>query len=115
MSKESKNTAIELAFENEIGISLSSAIASLCRCGVSIEDLAEITGKTKVILSDEIEKRKIPMECRFLLLNVVLCSLFDISMKYHKRFVEDLNREMIKSEGEIIESEGPYIELVKEK
>lgn len=107
MNKEYKKTPIELTFENEIGISLCSAIASLCKGGISVENLVEITDKTKAVLSDEIEKRNIPMEYRFLLLNVVLCTLFDMSVAYHKH-VEDLNRELI-------ESEELDIELVKEK
>lgn len=108
MSKEYKKNAIELAFEKEIGISLCSAIASLYNDGISVENLVEITDKTKAVLSEEIEKRNIPMEYRFLLLNVVLCSLCDMSVAYYKRFIDDLN-------GEMIESECSDIELVKEK
>lgn len=108
MNKEYKKTAAELMFEKEIGVSLSSAIASLCKGGISVENLVDITDKTKVVLSEEIEKRNIPMEYRFLLLNIVLCALFDMSLIYHKRFINSLNREMIES-GEL------DIELFKEK
>lgn len=90
MEKES-GSIIDRAFKQEIGIDINRAIDMLDRRGITPEDLGEITNKFKKTITDEVEIRKIPVELRFLMLNVIFCMMFKTTAEFHKKFVESLN------------------------
>lgn len=82
-----ENEIINIALEKEIGMNISTAIHNLIKAGIKIEDLAEITNIAKKSMSCEIEKRNIPYEYRFLLINVILCNMLNNSVKFQKAWV----------------------------
>ncbi len=94
-----KPSVIDDVFAKEIGMNIYSALNILTKNGISIEDMTEITGKVKTAMIEEIEKRNIPHEFRFLLINIILCSMFATSIEFHKEYMklsEDRNIEFIK-------------------
>lgn len=87
MEKESESI-IDVAFKKEIGIDINKAVSILDRGGITPEDLGEITNKFKKMMTDDIEIREIPYEYRFLMLNVILCTMFKTTVEYYKKFVD---------------------------
>jgi hypothetical protein len=103
MEKESESI-IDRAFKKEIGIDINKAIDILDRGGITPEDLGKITNKFKKMMADEVEIRKIPHEYRFLMLNVIFCTMFRTTVEFHKKFVEALDE--ITEEKEDTEKDG---------
>jgi len=89
MEKESESI-IDRAFRKEIGISINKAVGILDRGGITPEDLGDITNKFKKMMADEVEIREIPYEYRFLMLNVIFCTMFKTTVEYYKKFVESI-------------------------
>ncbi len=96
-----KPSIIDDVFAKEIGMNIYSALNILTKNGVSTEDMTEIIDKIKIAMTDEIEKRDIPHEYRFLLISVISCSMFATSIEFHKEYMRLL--------------EYPGIEFIKEK
>ncbi len=102
--------AIEKVFEEEIGMDINGAIDVLNRGGISVEDIEEIANMLKNDITDEVERRQIPYEYRFILLNVILCTMFKTTATFHKKFIKAI-KEIEKSESKEIEkSESKEIE-----
>jgi intergrase/recombinase len=100
---------VEEAFEKEVGIDVYTAMRILTRSGISLEDMSDITNKCKNVLTEEIEKRNIPYELRFLLISTVTCRLFKTSTAFHKEYmksVENIPYDKYKN--------CPNVELVKD-
>ena len=51
------------------------------------------------MMTDEVEIRKIPYEYRFLMINVIICTMFEITIGYYKKFVDALRE--IEKDSEI--------------
>ncbi len=105
-----ESAIIDSAFEKEIGVNIGSAIKFLVTKGISIENMEKIANTTKDVVSDEIDKRNIPYEYRFLLLNVTLCELFKTATSFHKAWVK-----RSEESPEYIYKKGFDIKFVKEK
>lgn len=90
MEKENESI-IYVAFKQEIGIDINRAIDMLDRRGITPEDLGEIANKFKKMITDEVDIRKIPDELRFMVLNVIFCTMFKTTAEFHKKFIESLN------------------------
>ena len=82
------DSIIEKVFKEEIGISIHDAINILDKGGITPEILGDITNKFKKMVTDEVEIRNIPYEYRFLMINVILCTMFETAIGYHRKFVE---------------------------
>lgn len=89
--EKDNGSIIDRAFKKEIGIDINNAISILNNEGITPGELGEITNKLKKIMTDEIEIRKIPYEYRFLMINVILCTMFKTTIEFHKRFTKDLD------------------------
>lgn len=89
MEKDS-GSIIDKAFKKEIGIDINNAVSVLDRGGITPEDLGDITNKLKKMMTDEVEIREIPYEYRFLMLNVIFCTMFKTTVEYYKKFVESI-------------------------
>lgn len=87
MEKESESI-IDRVFKKEIGIDINKAVSILDRGGITPEVLGEITNKFKKMITDEVEIRDIPYEYRFLMLNVIMCTMFKTTVEFYKKFVE---------------------------
>lgn len=87
---DNESVIIDIAFKKEIGIDINSALALLVNKGVSLDDMGKITDKLKKAMTDEVEERNIPFECRFLLINVILCSMFKTTVSFHKEYMKSL-------------------------
>lgn len=87
MEKESESI-IDVAFKKEIGIDINKAVSILDRGGITPEELGEITNKLKMMMTDEVEIREIPYEYRFLMINVILCTMLKTTVEYYKKFVD---------------------------
>ena len=107
---DSDSAIIDLAFRKEIGTSLYSAARYLDKNVITIEDMESIINIGKNAIAKEIERRNIPPEYRFLLLNVVLCMMFKTSAAFHKAYVKTAKHIM-----EDKEIQSRFIELIKEK
>lgn len=94
--------AIEKVFEEEIGMDINGAIDVLNRGGISVEDIEEITNMLKNDITDEVERRQIPYEYRFILLNVIFCTMFEATATFHKKFMKVL-KDIEKSESKDID------------
>jgi hypothetical protein len=94
-----KSMVIEQAFAKEIGISIYSAMKILNEAGMTTEDLSDITNLCKATLADEIERRNVPYEFRFLLLSFVLCRMFKTSTTFHKEYMESVDERLKLSQG----------------
>lgn len=103
-------SVIDDAFEKEIGITKDAAFKFLVKEGISIKDIEKITDKTKNMLTNEIEKRNVPYEYRFLLANVILCTMFNTAATFHKEFMK-----ISGNSQELDEKWFNNIKLVKEK
>lgn len=78
-------------FKKEIGIDVNNAINILDKGGITPDILEDVTNKLKKMMTDEIEIRNIPYEYRFLMLNVILCTMFETTVEYYKKFVEAID------------------------
>lgn len=107
---DSDSVIIDLAFRKEIGTSLYSATRYLDKNVITIEGIESITSICKNAIATEIERRNIPPEDRFLLLNVVLCTMFKTSAAFHRAYVKTAKH--IIEDKEI---QSRFIELIKEK
>lgn len=105
-----ESVIIDNAFEKEIGIDIDSALKILVKEGISLEDIGKITTDTKNTMANEIERRGIPYEHRFLLINVILCTMFKTTVAFHKEYMKSSG-----SVSEKIEKKGFSIKFVKEK
>jgi hypothetical protein len=83
---------IEQAFAKEIGVSIYAAMKILNTAGISTEEISDISNVCKNILVEEIEKRDIPHESRFLLLSLILCRMLKTSTEFHKEFMKSVER-----------------------
>jgi hypothetical protein len=81
---------IEKAFAKEVGISIYTAMKILNEAGITTEDLSEIASLCKATLANEVEKRNIPYEFRFLLLSFILCRMLKTSTAFHKEYMESV-------------------------
>lgn len=81
---------IDIAFKKEIGIDINSALALLVNKGISLDDIGKITDVMKKSMADEVEKRNIPFEYRFLLINAILCTMFKTTVSFHKEYMKSL-------------------------
>jgi predicted HTH domain antitoxin len=90
MMENDEEVAIEKVFEEEIGVNIDKAIEILREGGISAEDLGNIANMFKKEITYEVERRSIPYEYRFLLLNVVLCTMFKATATFHKKFMKAL-------------------------
>ena len=93
------DSIIEKAFKKEIGIDIYNAINILYKEGITPEVLKDVTNKLKDIMTDEIEIRNISYEYRFLMINVILCTMLDTTIQYQKKFAEAINE--IEKDNEI--------------
>ena len=106
---------IEQAFAKEIGISVYVAMKILNAAGISTEEISDITSVCKNTLVEEIEKRDVPYEVRFLLLSLVLCRMLKISTEFHNEYMKSVE-ERLKVSKDILDGKGniyPDIELAK--
>jgi hypothetical protein len=101
---------IDDAFRKEIGISLYSAARYLDKNVITIECIQNITNICKNVIATEIERRNIPPEERFLLLNVIICTMFKTSSAFHRAYVKAA-KDVIEEK----EKQSSFIELIKEK
>lgn len=85
-----KSMTIEQAFAKEIGIDVYAAMKILNEAGMSTEDLSEIANLCKTTLANEVEKRNIPYEFRFLLLSFILCRMLKTSTSFHKEYMDSV-------------------------
>lgn len=72
-------------FKKEIGVDIDKAVEILGDNGVTKEDMTKIIEKFGE-MSDEIDRRNIPYECRFLLLNVIFYTLFKTNHADREKF-----------------------------
>jgi hypothetical protein len=105
MEKESESI-IDKAFKKEIGIDINNAVSILNKGGITPEDLGDITNKLKRMMTDEVEIRKIPYEYRFLMLNVIFCTMFKTTAEFHKKFVNALEKTEETEETDEREKDG---------
>ena len=96
---ENDDSIIEKAFKKEIGIDIDNAINILYKVGITPEVLKDVTNKLKDMMTDEIEIRNISYEYRFLMINVILCTMLDTAIQYQKKFAEAINE--IEKDNEI--------------
>ena len=96
---ENDDSIIEKAFKKEIGIDIDNAINILYKVGITPEVLKDVTNKLKDMMTDEIEIRNISYEYRFLMINVILCTMLDTTIQYQKKFAEAINE--IEKDNEI--------------
>lgn len=102
MEKDNESI-IDRAFKKEIGIDINKAVGILDREGITPEDLGEIANKFKKMMTDEVEIREIPYEYRFLMLNVIFCTMFKTTVEYHKKFtIKDIKETEETEKDEII-------------
>jgi hypothetical protein len=109
-----KSMIIEQAFAKEIGISVYSAMKTLNEAGMTTEDMSDIANLCKATLANEIERRNVPYELRFLLLSFILCRMFKTSTTFHKEYMESV--EELKLSQDILsdkDEQFPDIELAK--
>lgn len=99
-----EEVAIGKVFEKEIGMDLHDAIDVLNKGGISVEDLEEITNMLKNDITEEVERRQIPYEYRFILLNVIFCTMFQTAATFHRKFMKVL-KDIEKNESKDIESQ----------
>lgn len=97
--EEDEESVIENVFREEIGIDIHNAIRILNKGGVTPEVLENITDKLKKMMTDEVEIRNIPYEYRFLMLNVILCTMFNTTVGYYKKITEAIRE--IEKDNEI--------------
>lgn len=88
-----KNGFIDRVFEKEIGMGMNAAIKTLVDAGITPEEMGNIANGFKKSITDEIEKRNVPYEYRFLLLNVILFTILNNSVLFHKTLVNSSKRE----------------------
>jgi hypothetical protein len=113
--KNGKSMVIEQAFTKEIGISIYSAMKVLNEAGMTTEDLSDIANLCKTTLANEIERRNVPYEFRFLLLSFVLCRMFKTSTTFHKEYMESIGEQLKLSQSILNDKDEqfPDIELAK--
>mgnify|MGYP003396170531 FL=1 len=102
MEKESESI-IDRAFKKEIGMDINNAVSILDRGGITPEELGEITNKLKKMMTDEVDIRQIPYEYRFLMLNVIFCTMFKTTIEYYKKYADAIKN--IKETDEIEKDE----------
>lgn len=90
MTGKDTSMVIEQAFAKEVGISIYAAMKILNDAGIATEDMSDIANVCKNVLANEIEKRDVPYEFRFLLLSFVLCRMFKTSTAFHKEYMESV-------------------------
>lgn len=101
-----ESMVIEQAFEMETGVSIYTAMKILNDdVEIYTEDLSYISNMCKNVLADEIERRNIPYEYRFLLLSIVFCRMFKTSTDFHKEYM--------KSVKNVLDGKDLDIEIVK--
>jgi|SRR3972149_1476361 len=79
---------IDDAFEKEIGISIHSALNFLVKEGISIDDMITISDETKKTVTNAVNKKDIPYEYRFLLINIILCTMFKNAAAFHNEYMK---------------------------
>lgn len=89
MAKDNE-LVVENAFKEEIGMNIDEAIDILDNEGITPDDLGEITNKFKNLITEEVDRRKIPYEYRFLMLNVIFYTMFRTTAEFHRKFVETI-------------------------
>ena len=89
-----ESVVVEQAFAKEIGISIYTAMKILNDAGITTEEISEITNICKNALADEIEKRNIPYEFRFLLLSLTLSRLLKTSISFHKEYMKSVEKKL---------------------
>lgn len=67
-------------FEKEIGMDLHTAIKMINDAGIKVEDAENIINRVRDNIAEDIERRDIPYEYRFLLLNIIFCKEFKHSL-----------------------------------
>lgn len=111
-----ESMAIEHAFAREIGISVYTTMKILNDAGISPEDVSGIMSICKEALTNEIEKRNVPHEFRFLLISVILSRLLKTSAAFHREYMQSVKG--ILSDKYVLDSKDekyPNIELVKDQ
>ncbi len=100
-----ESSIIDDAFEKEIGIDMDSAIELLAKGGLSADYLKKIMSDVKNVIINEVDRRNVPYEYRFLLINVILCRMFKTTVAFHKAYMktttymfEQLVKEQLKKE-----------------
>ena len=83
-----ESSIIDETFKKEIGIDIDSAIELLAQGGISTDFLEKITSDIKNVITDEVGRRNVPYEYRFLLVNVILCTMFKTTVAFHKAYMK---------------------------
>jgi len=85
---------IEEAFAKDMGISIFATMKILNDAGVSTEDMSDITNKCRNVLTDEIERRNVPYEYRFLLLSLILCRMLKTATDFNKEYMKFVEKRL---------------------
>lgn len=85
---------VEQAFAKEIGISVYTAMKILNDAGITTEEISDITNICKNALAEDIEKRNIPYEFRFLLLSLILSRMLKTSTAFHKEYMKSVEKRL---------------------
>lgn len=96
-SQDERCDAIDEAFKKEIGMSLHTAIKIIDGAGIKVDDAENIINSVRDYIAEDIEKRDIPYEYRFLLLNIIFCIEFKHAAIFYKRYTEQM-RELEQNE-----------------
>lgn len=109
------NSAIEETFAKEMGIDVFAAMKILNDAGFSAEDLSYISNRCKNILADEIERRNVPYEYRFLLLSLILSRMLKTSVDFHKEYMKLVEKRLKQTEDVLDEKDNKFsdIEIAK--
>jgi len=102
-----ESSIIDDAFEKEIGIDMDSAFELLAKRGMSQDYLGEFITEVKNVIADEVDRRNVPHEYRFLLVNVILCRMFKTTVAFHKVYVNTTRRmfeQLVKEELEELDA-----------
>jgi hypothetical protein len=89
------------AFKKEIGFGMDSILLFLSKEGISLDSMEKMTTDIKNAITNEVDKKHIPYEYRFLLITVMLGKILETTVAFYKEYMKLSQFTLEQKDGQI--------------